>query len=151
MERRPRSPRERIFNRVMIRNCLWSALLMGGMGFAAFRWMLENGWSEREARNGLLLLMVLFENVLIGSCRSETKPALSISPLRSPLLLVGALTAFGVHVLAMHTTFGARVLDAAPVSLETWAAFAGIAILLFVLVELQKWVSARLFGGRRRG
>jgi P-type Ca2+ transporter type 2C len=39
--------------------------------------MIENGWNETEARNVLLLLMVLFENFHIGNCRSETKSAFS--------------------------------------------------------------------------
>jgi len=34
--------------------------------------------------------MVLFENIPVGNCRSETKSALVMSLLRSPILLVGA-------------------------------------------------------------
>jgi len=39
---------------------------MGFVGFGAFWWMLRAGWTEGAARNALLLLMVLFENVHIG-------------------------------------------------------------------------------------
>ena len=55
-----------------------------------------------SARNALLLLMVLFENIHIGNCRSETKSALRLSPFRSPFLLSGAIGALLVHVAAMY-------------------------------------------------
>ena len=139
LSRQPRHPRERIFNRVMIENCVFSALVMGGLGFGAFRWMLDAGWSEGSARNGLLLLMVLFENVQIGNCRSETKSALTLSPLRSPILLVGAVGAFSVHLLMMFLPIGQAVLGTEPVTATTWLVFALLAIVLFALVELNKW------------
>lgn len=140
LERRPRPPRERIFNRIMMENCLVSAVIMGVVGFIAFKWMLNAGWSEHSSRNGLLLLMVLFENVHIGCCRSETKPALRLSPLRSPVLLLGAGAAFLVHVVAMHVPLGQKILGTEPVSGLTWMALAVIALGVFTLVELHKWM-----------
>ncbi|MCA9242312.1 MAG: HAD-IC family P-type ATPase [Phycisphaerales bacterium] len=137
--RRPRPPRERIFNSVMVRNCLFSAAVMGLMGFAAYKWMLNAGWTEASSRNGLLLLMVLFENVLIGNCRCEIGAALGLSPLRSPLLLLGAVSAFLVHVAAMHFPIGQQLLKTEPVGGPVWIAFGAMAVCLFALVELHKW------------
>ena len=59
--RPPRPPREPIFNRIMIERTVVAAVVMGCIGFALFNWALANGWSEYAARNGLLMLMVLFE------------------------------------------------------------------------------------------
>ena len=81
LRRRPRSPRERLFDRLMIERTVLAAAVMGLVGFAAFVWMLRAGWPEASARNGLLLLLVLFENIHLGNCRSETKSALRTSPL----------------------------------------------------------------------
>ena len=44
---------------------------MGGGGFLVFWWLLENGYSEHDARNYLLLLFVLFENFQTFNSRSE--------------------------------------------------------------------------------
>src|SRR3990170_2940257 len=100
LQRKPRSPKERIFNKLMVERTVIAALTMGFVGFGFFYFMIKNGWSEHSARNSLLLLMVLFENVHIGNCRSETKSALILSPLRSPILLTGPLWAFLIHLAA---------------------------------------------------
>ncbi|MDF1845424.1 MAG: HAD-IC family P-type ATPase, partial [Rubripirellula sp.] len=98
LNRPARPTSERIFNRLMIERTIAAALVMGCVGFGAFWWMLRAGWTEEAARSALLLLMVLFENVHLGNCRSETKSALRLSPFRSPILLGGALIALLIHV-----------------------------------------------------
>jgi len=82
---------------------------------------------------------VLFENVHIGNCRSETKSVLQLSPLRSPVLLGGTIIAFLVHVAAMHTAFGQLLLDAEPVSLQNWGILLLLALTIFPVMELHKW------------
>ncbi len=139
LKRKPRSPREGIFNSLMVERILVGAVVGGGTGFAAFYWMISQGWPEDEARNALLLMMVLFENFQIGNCRSETKSAFLLSPLRSPILLGGAVAALGIHVATMYLPFMQHLLGTSPVSPLTWAATAALALLIVPAVELHKW------------
>jgi Ca2+-transporting ATPase len=142
LQRKPRPPRERIFNQLMIERTIVAALTMGIIGFLTFRWFLPDGASDAQvasARNALLLLMVLFENIHIGNCRSETKSALVLSPLRSPLLLAGTITAFLIHLAAMHTPFGQMILEAEPVALKHWGILFLLALTIFPVMELHKW------------
>jgi len=140
LRRKPRPPRERVFNRLMIERTLVAALVVGVVGFGAFAWMMARGWEESEARNTLLLLMVLFENFHIGNCRSETRSAFALSPLRSPILLSGALGALLIHVAVMYVPFMQGVLGASPVSLVTWLAVAGLASTVVPAIEIHKWL-----------
>jgi len=140
--RKPRDPREPVFNRLMIERTLVAAGVMGYVAFAAFDWMLEAGWSENSARNSLLLLMVLFENIHIGNCRSETKPALRLSPLRSPILLAGAVGAFLIHLAAMFHPWGHQVLRTEPVSLDQGIILLLLALTIFPAMEFHKWLWA---------
>jgi magnesium-transporting ATPase (P-type) len=140
LRRPPRSPRESIFNRLMIERVLLSAVVMGGAGFAAWYWMLDRGWEENFARNALLLLMVLFENVQAFNSRSETLSVFRHNPLRNRLLLFGTLAAQLVHIGAMHTPGLNDVLGIAPVSLALWTDLLVLALGLLVAMELHKLV-----------
>jgi hypothetical protein len=101
--------------------------------------MLDAGWTIESARNALLLLMVLFENVHIGNCRSETVSAFRLSPLRSPVLLAGTLIAFAIHALALHLPALRGILGTEPVAPRTWAMLVTLALSVTVAMELHKW------------
>lgn len=150
LRRKPRPPTEPIFNRLMVERTLVAALVIGGVGFATFQWMLDAGWSEDSARNGLLLLMVLFENIHIGNCRSETKSALKLSPLRSPILLTGTICAFLVHLAAVFHPWGHQVLRTEPVSLEQGLFLLLLALTIFPTMELHKllWAQRKKRSGK---
>ena len=111
-------------------------MVMAFVGFGAFAWMVRHGWSEASARKVLLLLMVLFENVHTGNCRSETKSALRLSPLRSPMLLAGALTAPLIHVAMLDLPLRHAVLTTEPVGPRTWAVLLALALTVFVAMEV---------------
>ncbi|MEB3322862.1 MAG: HAD-IC family P-type ATPase [Synechococcaceae cyanobacterium] len=147
LRRSPRPPREPIFNRLMIERTLLAAAVMGGVAFATFLRLLHAGWSTHEARNGLLLLMVLFENVHLGNCRSESRSVFTLSPLRSPALLAGTGTAICLHVLLMHLPIGHALLGMGPVSLDLWLRLLGLSLSVLVVVEIDK---ARRRRGSRR-
>ncbi len=139
LERKPRSPRESIFNRLMIERTILAAVVIGGTAFLVFSWMLKAGWSEYSARNAVLLLLVLFENVHIGNCRSETKSAFAISPFRSPILLGGVAAALLVHIGAMYLPFGQRILKTEVLGLETWIVLFAVALIIVIVIEFHKW------------
>ncbi len=143
LEHPPRPPKESIFNRVMIERVVISALVIGALAFSLFQWLLAQGYSLDEARNGTLLLMVLFENVQVFNSRSETRSAFRHNPLRNPLLLFGTLIAQLVHIGAMYTPWINEVLGVQPISLEHWSQLLVIALSVLVVIEAHKWLRAR--------
>jgi len=138
LNRPPRSPDERIFNQIMIERTLVAALVIGVIGFGAFVWLLDQGLSEPAVRNHLLLLIVLFQMVNIGNARSETTSLFKLSPLRSPILLTGTITAFLIHLGAMYFPPAQAILGTAPIGLEQWLVLGGIALTIAVAIELHK-------------
>ena len=134
----PRPPREPIFNRLMIERTLVAALFMGVVGFALFQWCLAAGWSEDASRNALLMLMVLFENVHLFNCRSETRSAFAISPLRSPVLMVGMLVAFSIHVAMTYLPVGNLLLTTQPVDAASWLQLLMLSLPILAVMELHK-------------
>lgn len=143
LDRPPRPPREPIFDRLMLERTVVSALFIGSAAFLAFRWMLSRDWSLPAAQNGVLLLLVLFENVQAGNSRSETRSLFQLGPLRNRLLLVGTLVAQGIHIAALYTPGLDRVLHLQPVSVRQWAATLALALLLLAVSEAHKWLLRR--------
>lgn len=140
LQRKPRQPNEPIFNRLMIEQTLVAAFVMATVGLLAFWWMLREQWSLESARNALLLLLVLFENVHIGNCRSERRSAFGMSPLRSPFLLAGALGALGVHLIGMHLPILQSVLHTEPVSLPVFLSMFGLSLSVLLGLEIHKFI-----------
>ncbi|MDH3747520.1 MAG: HAD-IC family P-type ATPase [Gammaproteobacteria bacterium] len=136
--RKPRPPKEPIFNQLMVERTVIAALFMGVVGFGLFTWALANGWSEVSARNALLLLMVLFENVHIFNCRSEIRSVFSRSPLKSPVLMIGMLLAFSVHVAMLYLPIGSAFLATEAVSGDTWILLLSLSLPVLLVMELHK-------------
>jgi len=74
---------------------------MGVVAYLAFDWMLSQGRSIGAARNGVLFLMVPFENVYVVNSRSETRSVFRHYPLRNLFLLFGTLAAQLFHIGAV--------------------------------------------------
>lgn len=144
--RPPRSPKEPIFDRIMIERVIVSALVIGIVAFLLFQWLIQQGYTVDEARNGTLLLMVLFENIHVFNCRSETRSALTHNPLRNPILLFGTAAAQLVHIGAMYTPWIKDVLGIQPVSFQHWLQLLTLALSVMVAMEVLKIVHRRYAG-----
>jgi magnesium-transporting ATPase (P-type) len=147
LRRPPRSPREPIFNRLMVERVVISALVVGSVAFFLFQWLLTSGYTLDEARNGILLLMVLFENIHAFNSRSETRSVFRHNPLRNPILLFGTAAAQLVHIGAMYTPWISDVLCIQPISPRHWLELLGLALTVLIAMELHKavrrWLEAR--------
>ena len=145
LQRPPRSPKEPIFNRLMIERVLVVSAVIGVVGFLAFEWMLSRGYSVDAARNGVLFLMVLFENVYVFNCRSETRSAFAQNPLRNLFLLLGTLAAQLIHIAALYTPGLREVLDVQPITLDFWVTLLSLALLAMLASEAHKFYWMRRY------
>ncbi|MCA8918198.1 MAG: HAD-IC family P-type ATPase [Planctomycetes bacterium] len=154
LKRPPRPPDERIFNRMMIvRTILVSVVI--GVSITSTHWYLLEvaNFNVFAASNMVLLLLVLIENIHIGNCRNERRSGFANSPLRNPWLLGAAVTAQGVHLLAMNWGPTQRLLGIEPVSVGSWLAMFAISLSVLVVVELHKlwlWWRERDTGSREQ-
>jgi magnesium-transporting ATPase (P-type) len=138
LRRPPRPRRESIFDGLMVSRGLLAGLWMSALGLGAFLWMLRTGRPIDEARNTLLLLMVLMQNIDAINARSETVSVLRLPFRRNPLLLCGVAAALGLHVYAMYAPWLQQTLHVAPPTAAQWIALPLLAITLMVVMEAQK-------------
>jgi magnesium-transporting ATPase (P-type) len=113
--------------------------------------LLERGFSLNEARNGALMLMVLFENIHVFNSRSETLSTFRHNPMRNPLLLFGTAAAQLIHIGAMYTPWIRDVLDIKPISPQQWLELLGLALTVLVVMELHKALRRRLAASNGSG
>jgi Ca2+-transporting ATPase len=135
---RPRRPGESIFDRLMIERALLAGGWMAAVAFTAFVVLLETGIAVETARNELLLLMVLLQNVDAFNARSETRSVFRIPLANNPLLVAGVSGALLLHLVAMHLPLTQRVLSVGPLTADAWMLFPAAALTLLVVMELQK-------------
>jgi len=138
LKRRPRPPSERIFNPVMVRRVVVGGLYIALMSYLVFVTLLQMGYSEFGARNGTLLLMVLFENVHVFNARSEYHFLHKIQYRESSVLIVWVLFTQLLHISCMFIPAMQETLSVEPVSLTMWMTLFMIALGLFVVMELEK-------------
>ena len=143
MERPPRPPDQPVFDRRMIRQVLVAGSAMGLLAFLFFDWCLAQGLPEAEARNLLLLLMVLFENAHALNARSERRSLFGLPFASNPFLIGAILGAQGLHILMLYLPGADLVLGTGPVSFQDWLLVVAIAATLILVAELQKLVSRR--------
>lgn len=138
MTRPARKPSEGIFNQLMTQQVLVSAIVMAILSFSFWIYLLKSNVGQAQARNLVLLLMVLLENVHIFNCRSECVSAFNVPLRRNVFLMVGIGLALGLHLFCMNNSFMQKVLNVYPVDIRQFASILFIALVLLLAMELFK-------------
>lgn len=136
LKRPPRDPKEPIFDKLMLERVLIGATFMGSIAFGVYYWLLQHGYSIEAARNYVLLLMVLLENVQAFNGRSETRSIFRQRFFSNPLLVWSVIIAQSLHVACMYIPGISDILRIQPVSISEWAVLLLIACSLFSLDEI---------------
>lgn len=143
MRRPPRRPTEGVFNGKMIAQVATSGAIMGLLALGYWAHLLAEGLPEDGARNRLLLLFVLMQNVHVFTCRSEYESAFAVPLSRNRLLALGVPAALALHLLAMHTPFMQPLLRVYPLAPGDWVMPVALALVLLAVMELYKAVARR--------
>lgn len=144
MKRTPRRPDETIFNSQMVWQTVFSGLTMGALALGFWYWLVRvQVMNEVEARNLVLLLMVLLQNVHVFNCRSESVSALRVPLRRNFILIIGVVAAQGIHILCLHVPFMQNILRTYPVEFAQWLLLVPLALVILVTMELFKLIRRR--------
>jgi Ca2+-transporting ATPase len=134
----PRRPDEPVFDRLMLERGLLGGLWMALLGFVLYSGLLARGVPVPDARNALMLLMVLMQNVDAFNARSETISVFRIPLGHNPLLVAGVTGALLLHVAAMHIPLLRDLLQLGPLPAAAWLALGTAALSLLLVMEGQK-------------
>jgi magnesium-transporting ATPase (P-type) len=143
MQRPPRPPAERIFNRRMVEETILSGGTIGAVALLFWAFVSGSGMEESLGRNLLFLLIVLFENVHVFNCRSESVSAFRIPLRRNPFLIFGVAGALLLHVACMYIPAMQQVLRIQPVEPVTFVFLVLLATSVLWVMEGYKLVTAK--------
>jgi magnesium-transporting ATPase (P-type) len=143
--RLPRPPGEPLFNRRMTAQVAVAGVYMGSVSFAAYHWFLSQGLALDDARNLVLLLMVLFENAHALNARSERQSIFRIPLSANWFLLLAVVGAQAVHIASMFIPGLSQVLGTKPIGILEWVLVAAFAASLILVMELFKLIFSRRF------
>ncbi|MCG9480148.1 MAG: cation transporting ATPase C-terminal domain-containing protein, partial [Actinomycetia bacterium] len=144
MLRKPRNPREGIFNRLMVEQTLISGLVMAGVAMGVWYYMIGNSYEISTARNLILLLMVLMQNMHAFNCRSERDSTFRIPLSRNYLLIAGVLAAQGIHIASLYIPFMQNLLGTSPVTFTQWLLLLSLATIVLWVMEIYKFIKRKI-------
>ena len=148
MQRPPRDPRKPLLTvALVIRTGLVSLVMLAG-AYWLFFWEIEvAGATIAEARTCVINVIVLVEIAYLFNCRSLSHSVFSVSFFSNRWVIAGSLAMLAAQLLFTYVPVMNKLFHTAPTSGESWLRIVGIAAIVFVVVEIEKWIRF----GRGRG
>ncbi|WP_263119612.1 HAD-IC family P-type ATPase [Cellulomonas sp. RIT-PI-Y] len=144
MSRPPRKPGGSVLGRDSLTEVVTASLLIGGATLAVYFVERNSGSSNGVAQTTAVTMLALGQLAYLFSCRFLNSSSLTVRVLRgNPVVwwATGALIAF--QLLFTYAPFMHSWFDSAAIGARQWAFTAGLAIVVFLLVELMKAVDRR--------
>lgn len=141
MRRPPRDPGEPLLSRFMAwRVAFVSALLVVG-SLGIFLWALERGDSVESARTAAVNILLMGEVFYLFNCRRLIAPVLSWDGFTgNRWVLVAIAILLALQLLFTYAPIMHKLFQTAPLDAATWGWIVLFGMLVFVVVELEKYV-----------
>jgi magnesium-transporting ATPase (P-type) len=136
----PRKPDSPILSGILIGRILLVSFLMLAAVFSIFAWQKSIGYPVEVARTVAVNLFVMIELTYLFNCRSLTHSMFKIGLLSNPWVLVGSGLMILLQILFTYTPWMNKVFHSAPIGLTDWGIIIGIAVGVYGIIGLEKWI-----------
>ncbi len=140
MLRPPRAPNAPILTPFMIFQITLVSLLMLAAAFWIFAWEQRIGATLAESRTAAVNAFVMIELFYLFNCRSLKRTVFQLGFLSNLWVLGGAVIMLLLQIGYTYLPVMNRLFQSAPVDLAVWARITAAGMLVFVIVELDKWL-----------
>ncbi|MDO4526961.1 MAG: HAD-IC family P-type ATPase [Candidatus Saccharibacteria bacterium] len=139
----PRDPKESIFNKELLQEIIASGLVVGGIVFTVWYFLLEKfNMGLPDARGHIMALMVFMQNIHVFNCRSEKKSIFSIPISNNWLILGGVAVTIILQIIVMEVPFLSNLLKIDTVPFSHLVCLFGVALLILIFMEIYKKIKA---------
>ena len=141
MQRPPRDPKKPLLTMTLaLRTGLVSLIMLAG-AFWLFFWEIEiAGETVAEARTSVINVVVMVEIAYLLNCRSLNHSFFSINLFSNPWLIGGILAMLAAQLLLSYMPLMNTLFHTAPISFESWLRIGVVGVIVFVVIEIEKWL-----------
>ncbi|MCA1792287.1 MAG: cation-transporting P-type ATPase [Desulfotignum sp.] len=145
MKRTPRNPHTPILTRPLVVRIITVSILLviGAFGLFKLELFLSNGNTEL-ARTMAVNVFVFGEMFFLFNCRSITHPFWVLGIWSNPFLWLGVFVMTVLQLIYTYSSVFNTVFQSAPLGLLEWGLILGNSLLIFIVVELEKYIWRRL-------
>jgi len=141
MQRLPRDPKQPILTfGLFMRTGLVTLTMLIGAYWLFWQARHTQGVSLAEARTIVVNVIVIAEIFYLFNCRSLTQSIFAIGPFSNLWVIGGSMAMIGAQLFFTYSPLMNRLFHCAPISLESWLHIIIVAITVFMVVELEKWL-----------
>jgi Ca2+-transporting ATPase len=147
-KRPPNDPKEGILSRLMLQRTLLVGTVIALGVLYNFKLAIAEGLSVEECRTVAMTTMVFFQFFQLWNSRSETRSVFAINPLSNPFLAFSMLAALVAQILVIYEPNMQRLFNTTALTEAQWIRILLTASTIIVVVEVDKFVRARLAAKR---
>jgi len=145
LKEKPRDPKESIFNKELLQEILVSGLVIGGIVFAVWYFLLNKlNMDLSMARGYIVALMVFIQNIHVFNCRSEHRSAFSTPLKNNKLIVVAFISSIILQVIVMEVPFLSKFLQTVSIPFIHLVYLFVIALIVLVVMEIYKKINNSL-------
>ncbi len=138
MQRPPRPPNESIFAHGLWQHAVWVGLLMAALALGTQAWAMRQGTAPWQSMTFTVLTLSQLAHVM--AIRSDHE-SLFRQGIRSNRPLLAAVTiTTALQLATLYVPFMRRVFKTVPLTPTQLALCVGVASMVFVAVEIEKWM-----------
>lgn len=142
LKEQPRNPKESIFNKELLQEIIVSGLVIGGVVFIVWYFLLNKlNMDVSKARGYIMALMVFIQNIHVFNCRSEHRSAFSIPIKNNKLIVLGVTVSILLQIIVMEIPFLSNFLQTVSIPFLHLIYLFGIALLVLVVMEIYKKIN----------
>jgi Ca2+-transporting ATPase len=144
LSRPPRDPNTPILTRPLILRIMMVSLLLviGAFGLFKIELMLQ-AQNEALARTVAVNVFVFGEMFYLFNCRSIREPFWTLGIWTNLPFWLGVVAMSVLQLLFTYLPFFNEIFQSAPMGIIEWGFVLGNGLLIFILVELEKWIRRR--------